>query len=157
MTTLTTDNILTLIETDHDKVDMLFQEIQKANGSNETEQLFEQIYQELSLHSEAEEQTLYSKMQNYPETQKYVEEAKTEHHEAKSLLEQMKKIEVAEADFQTKLQELIEAIKHHVTEEEGEIFQAIRKVMDEEQLQELGIEFQNAKAELLPKVAVAAQ
>ena len=55
-----------------------------------------------------------------------VDEAKKEHQEAKSLISQLKKSSKQDdgegSDFEAKFSELMQAIQHHVEEEEGEMF-----------------------------------
>jgi hemerythrin superfamily protein len=48
-------------------------------------------------------------------------------------------------DFGSKLQELIEAVEHHVEEEEGKMFPKIREVFDEDELEQLGQDLASAK------------
>ena len=48
-------------------------------------------------------------------------------------------------DFGSKLQLLIEAVEHHVEEEEGEMFSKIRELFDEDEIEQLGQELESAK------------
>ncbi len=95
-------------------------------------------------------------MREYDETEQYIEEAEEEHNSAKILLEEMKMLKPDDSEFKAKLAHLIEAVKHHVEEEENEIFSAVRESMDEEELQELGQEFQQAKTNIELDVKAAA-
>lgn len=149
------NDILTLIEADHRKVEELFAQIETAKGAKKVHQIFEQIYKELNLHALAEELVFYPAMQEYEETKQYIEEAEEEHNSAKILLEQMKSIEPTDTDFKTKLQHLQEAVMHHVEEEESEIFNAVRECMEDEQLAALGQEFQSAKTRVEADVEAA--
>lgn len=148
-------DILTLIEADHRKVDQLFEEIESSKGAKKIQDCFNQIYKELTLHAQAEELVFYPAMREYEETEEYIEEAEEEHNSAKILLEQIKSLKPGDDEFKTKLQHLMEAIKHHVEEEENEIFSAVRECMDEEELQQLGTEFQSSKAKLESQVEAA--
>ncbi len=150
-----TQGILALIEADHRKVDQLFEEISSTKGAKKIQECFNQIYKELTLHAEAEELVFYPAMREYDETEDYIEEAEEEHDEAKVLLEEMKSLKPGDDEFQSKLQELIAAVKHHVEEEENEIFPAVREVMEDEELQQLAEEFQQSKAKLEPEVTAA--
>jgi hemerythrin superfamily protein len=148
-------DILTLIEADHRKVDQLFEEIESSKGAKKIQDCFHQIYKELTLHAEAEELVFYPAMREYEETEEFIEEAEEEHNSAKILLEQMKALKPNDDEFKTKLQHLIESVKHHVEEEENEIFPAIRECMEDEELSQLGEEFQQAKTKLQPQVEAA--
>ena len=50
--------------------------------------------------------------------------------------------------FEAKLKVLMEDIKHHVQEEEGEMFPMIKEQFDESSLQELGKQLEEAKRTL---------
>jgi hemerythrin-like domain-containing protein len=47
--------------------------------------------------------------------------------------------------FEAKLKVLMEDIKHHVQEEEGEMFQMIKEQLDESTLEELGQQLEEEK------------
>lgn len=141
--TQTTD-ILSLIEADHRKVEDLFSEMEIAEGKK-AQACFEQIYKELTLHAKAEELIFYPALHEFEETEDYIEEAEEEHNSVKILLEEMRSLKPNDSEFQTKLVHLQESVAHHVSEEEEEVFSAVREVFDEQQLQDLGEEFQSAK------------
>jgi hemerythrin superfamily protein len=138
-------DVLSLIEADHRKVENLFEQAKNAEGKKLYD-CFTQIYTELSLHARAEELSFYPAMREHEETEDYLEEAESEHAEAEVLLERLKNMKPDDPAFQEMLEELQKAVKHHVEEEESEIFAAARECMDEEELIELGQEFQQAKA-----------
>jgi hemerythrin superfamily protein len=147
-------SILSLIESDHRRVEKLFQEMEPSKSGKAIE-CFNQIYVELTLHAKAEEIVFYPALQDYEDAKQYIEEAESEHNAAKILLEQMKMLNPAEDEFQTKLTHLKEAVAHHVEEEEQEIFEIVREYIEEEKLQQLGQEFQSAKSRLEADVELA--
>jgi hemerythrin superfamily protein len=148
-------NILEMIEQDHRKVESLFEEIKKAKDAKKSMKLFNEIYKELNLHAKAEELVFYPAMREYDETAEFIEEAEEEHADAETFLEEMKEFNPKDAEFKEKLEELVKAVKHHVEEEESEIFEAVRKCMDDKQLQALGKEFETAKSKLQDEVQEA--
>lgn len=150
-----TKNILALIEADHRKVEELFAELEGTKDAKKGQKIFAQIYKELNLHSKAEELVFYPAMQEYDETQEYIEEAEEEHTSVKILLEEMMALKPNDAEFQTKMQQLKEAVTHHVEEEESEIFEVVRECMDDEELEELAQEFTEAKTRLESDVQIA--
>jgi hemerythrin superfamily protein len=141
-------DILSLIELDHRATEQLFDELEGTKAKKKTQELFNQIYKELTLHAKAEELVFYPAMMEYDETKQYVEEAEEEHNSVKILLEQMKALEPNDSEFENKMMNLKESVLHHVEEEESEIFDAVRERMDDQQLQKLGEEFQAAKSRL---------
>ncbi|NJR57929.1 MAG: hemerythrin domain-containing protein [Cyanobacteria bacterium CRU_2_1] len=149
------NSILALIEADHQKVEQLFTESETTKGVKKSQEIFNQIYKGLTLHAKAEELVFYPAMREYEETQQYLEEAEQEHNSAKILLEEMKTLNPSDDEFKTKMQSLKETIRHHVAEEESEIFDAVRECMDDEELKQLGQEFQDAKARIEPEIELA--
>ncbi|MDF5706383.1 MAG: hemerythrin domain-containing protein [Nostoc sp. S4] len=147
-------DILLLIEAEHRQVEQLFVEAEKAKGSKLYE-YFSQIYKILSLHSRTEELIFYPALEEYEETEQYVDEAEEEHEEISFILEEIKVLRPNNPEFQDKMNELKELFQYHVEQEEGEIFTAIRECMNEEELTELGEQFQKAKTELKPEVEAA--
>lgn len=155
MATEQSENILTLIESEHREAEKLFDEIENSEDAKKKQKSFEKLYQELNLHAQVEEFVFYPAMREYKETAKYIEEAEQEHNSVKILLEQMKALKPKDAEFETKLTHLKESVTHHVEEEEGEIFDAVRQCMDEKQLQELAQSFKETKSRLEPDVKEA--
>jgi len=140
-------NILSLIETDHQAVEQLFNQAEQAKGKK-LQGYFKQIYKEITLHAQAEEIVFYPAMREHEETAQYIEEAEEEHTSAKVLMEQMKGMAPDDEDFVDMMMDLKDAIMHHVEEEESEIFEAVRECMSEDTLKNLGNEFQQTKKSL---------
>ncbi|MEH1966486.1 MULTISPECIES: hemerythrin domain-containing protein [unclassified Nostoc] len=147
-------DILSLIEAEHRQVEKLFAEAEKAKGAKLVEQ-FNQIYIALSLHARTEELVFYPALREYEETEQYVEEAEEEHEEVSVILEEIKALKPTDSEFKEKMSELQETVAHHVEEEESEIFNAVRECMSEQELTELGQEFQETKAKLMPDIEAA--
>ncbi|MFB2897156.1 hemerythrin domain-containing protein [Aerosakkonemataceae cyanobacterium BLCC-F50] len=148
-------NVIELIKSDHRKVESLFSEMEKTKDSKKMQMLFDEIYTELTLHAKVEELTLYPSMRNYDETHDMVEEAEEEHTEAKVLLEELKSMSPSDPDFKAKIEELKEAVQHHVEEEESEILPSVSDSMDEQEMKELAKEFQEAKSKLEKEISAA--
>lgn len=148
-------DILSLIEVDHQEVKELFKQLETSKDAKKIQKVFEQIYQEMALHAHAEETAFYPAMREFKETAKFLEDAEEEHNSVKILLEQMKSLKPKEAEFETKFTHLKESMLHHIEEEENEIFSAVRDCMEEEQLQKLGEEFQEAKESWIANVEAA--
>ncbi|MBU7585081.1 MAG: hemerythrin domain-containing protein [Nostoc sp. TH1S01] len=154
MTKTKAKDILSLIEAEHRQVEKLFTEAEKAN-KNKLYEIFDQIYLALNLHARTEELVFYPALREYEKTAQYIEEAEEEHEEAEVLLEEIKALQPSDAEFKSKLTDLKEAVQHHVEEEESEIFEAVRGCISEEELIELGQEFQEAKVKLEADVKAA--
>jgi hemerythrin superfamily protein len=148
-------DILELIRRDHRQVETLFLQLGSTNEDTELYQCFNQIYQELNLHTEAEEQVFYPALRECEGTEDLLKEAAQEHAQAKALLEEMKSISPASEEFKAKIRQLNDAVQHHVEEEESEVFDTARECMNGEQLQELGDEFEQAKNKIKHEIVAA--
>ncbi len=137
--------ILDVIRMDHNKVNMLFMQIEKSNDPQKIEEFFGQIYKDLSVHSEAEEQVVYPAIQSfYSETEDLYEEQA----EMKSMLEKLKSSTVAADDFLANIEHLKTAVTAHVGQEETTVFAAIRLNCSDEQQEHLATQFKAAKSKL---------
>jgi hemerythrin superfamily protein len=140
-----TMNALELLKQDHQKVKGLFQEVRKGSDRNRQKELFDKIDTELEIHTHIEETVFYPAIEAHEELKEMVAEAMEEHQEAKMLLEELEELGADNHDFGSKLQQLMEAVEHHVEEEEGEMFPKIREAFDENELEQLGEELESAK------------
>jgi hemerythrin superfamily protein len=106
----------------------------------------DQIITELSIHASIEEQVFYPATRvARGETEDMVLEALEEHHLAKVMLAELEKMAPEDERFTPKGHVLIESIRHHVKEEEGEMFPNVRKAMRREELEALGRRLEEAK------------
>jgi hemerythrin superfamily protein len=138
-------NALELLKQDHQKVKGLFQDVRKSSDRGKQKELFDKIDTELNIHTHIEETVFYPAIEEQEELKDIVAEALEEHQEAKILLEELEELGADNHDFGSKLQQLMEAVEHHVEEEEGEMFPKIRQVFDEDELEQLGEELESAK------------
>ena len=72
-------------------------------------------------------------------------EAYEEHALVKRLLEELASAPKDDEQWTAKFTVLKENVEHHVEEEEGEMFQKARKVLSEDEIEELGARLQEAK------------
>jgi hypothetical protein len=82
-----------------------------------------------------------------------VAEAEVEHASAKDLIAQIEEADGVDESFDAKVKVLGEYIKHHVKEEEGEIFGALDGKAEE--LDALGQEMQARKTELAEELGLS--
>lgn len=138
-------NIQDVIRMDHNKVNILFMEIEKSNDIRKIEEYFGQIYKDLSAHSEAEEQVVYPAVRSfYGETQELYDEQA----EMKVMLDQLKSSNVSADDFKSRLEHLKNAVMDHVRQEESTMFAAIRSNCSDEQQEQMATQFKSAKSKI---------
>ena len=138
-------DIYALLKQDHERAKGLFEKINGSEDGRERDKLFQELRRELLLHKEAEERTFYAALSNLPEISDRIEEAMEEHVDVEELLEELDGLDSEDDDFAAQLEELREEVEHHVEEEEGDIFEQARKLLDETQAKKLAREFQAEK------------
>jgi hypothetical protein len=78
-----------------------------------------------------------------------VEHSQEEHLQADKLLERLAGTDPESPDFDEALTELVEAVTHHVEEEESKVLPGMRSGLSEERLQELAVAFGQSRSQHL--------
>lgn len=139
---------ITVLKNDHRTVEQLFKKFEQTGDRafKTKRRLVDEIITELSIHAAIEEQVFYpATREARGENQEMVLEALEEHHLAKLALSELEKMDPADERFTPKTTVLIENVRNHVKEEEGEMFPKVRKAMKPQQLKELGERLEEAK------------
>lgn len=135
-----------LLKQDHREVEQLFDQFE-ASRSNRKQQIAEQICQMLTVHAQIEEEIFYPAARQALKEEDLVDEATVEHQSAKDLIAQIQGASGADDLFEAKVKVLGEYVRHHVKEEEGEMFKQLnsRKI----DLVALGEQLLSRKQQLL--------
>ena len=143
-------NAIALLKADHEKVEALFDRYEKQKEKmtpRQREQLAAEICGELKVHTQIEEEIFYPAAREACEDcEELLDEADVEHASAKQLIAE---IEGGPKDehFDARVKVLGEYVKHHVKEEQNELFPEVRK--SELDLEELGEQMAARKQELM--------
>ena len=147
-------NICDLIRLDHVKVYALFSEIKATDDPQELEEYFGQLYQDLSAHSDAEEQVLYPVVRPYYND---VQKLYDEQAEMKQTLAQIKAMNCDDTvAFKAAVELLATAVNDHIQEEEKEMFPRIRGSFGDDQQKQLATDFKTAKSQIQDRRLVSA-
>ena len=114
-------DVLEMLKTDHRHVQDLFTKFEDAD-TRARAPIAEQTLTALEVHTALEEELVYPAIAEVIEEQETVNEAKEEHHVAKLLMKELRKMDAADDAFATKFKVLGELVGHHIEEEEGELF-----------------------------------
>ncbi len=133
------------LSNDHRKVETIFQRLEEGVGLSEAKSLFSQLYQELSLHALAEENVFYPALARFPEMSHLLKDAFKEHSEMKAAFGELAALPVSSTEWSDKMGKLIKDVKHHVREEESQIFPKARQLFSTADLQAMAGELQKAK------------
>jgi hemerythrin superfamily protein len=143
-------DVTQILHQDHQHVNELFFQYNALEEDDNAgkNQLVRQIIKELTAHAKVEEELVYPAVRDVDsESEDLIDEADTEHHVIKFLLSELSEMEAGDDHFDAKVCVLSEIVRHHVQEEEKEIFEALRN--SELDLDDLGQGFSTRKAILL--------
>jgi hemerythrin superfamily protein len=112
-----------------------------------------QICNALRAHAEIEEQIFYPAVRDAIEQEDLMDEAEVEHGEVKRLVEDLEDSRPREDLYDAKVAVLIEYVKHHVQEEEGQMFPKVKKAKLD--LEELGREMAARKQKIMGEAEAA--
>lgn len=138
-------NILELLKLDHRKVEMLFKEIKATSDRQDAYGLFNQLKADLTAHSEAEEETVYRPFLKYIDMKAQLDDAWREHVKIRAMLDELTHNRHDRKLFLLQLNHLQKLVDHHVKEEEGQVFDHIRRHAEESELIRLSQDFLAAK------------
>jgi hypothetical protein len=137
--------VVELIMNDHREVERLFERM-KADPSQRP-MLVPVVTTLLVAHSRAEEAEVYPVARDEAGIADDVAHSQEEHAEAEELLEKLKGLDHESEEFHSTLDDLIEAVTHHVEEEESTVLPGMRDNLSDDRLQELADAFVAARAE----------
>lgn len=136
-------NAITLLKNDHKTVEDLFKRFEKLGprAVKSKQDITERVVRELSIHAVIEETVLYPAIREVTEksdTQDMVLESLEEHHVVKWMLWELERTDPSDERYDAKMRVLMENVRHHVEEEEKDLFPQVNKMFDRGQLDELG-------------------
>src|SRR5512140_549722 len=118
---LTTNPAFALLKKDHDRVKKLFDQFENAEGRPAKKKIVDQALTELKVHAMIEEEIFYPAVRK-PVGKDTMNEADEEHHVAKVLIAELEGMDGRETHYDAKFTVLAENVRHHIKEEEGEVF-----------------------------------
>jgi hemerythrin superfamily protein len=147
---------IALLKQDHRAVEALFDEFEDADESEQSE-LATRICQMLTVHTQIEEELLYPQAKEAfdEEEDEMVYEAEIEHGSAKELIAKIEAGTPEDPEFKPLVTVLGEYVKHHVKEEEKEMFPALKET--ELDLKELGSQLAQRKMQLMEQMGIEAE
>jgi hemerythrin-like domain-containing protein len=149
---------LDILAEDHQKVLKMFEQFRKmkkkANADEEEMQvLVETACAELTIHSQVEEELFYPAVRDAIDADDLLDEAEVEHASAKQLITELAAMQPGDDLYDAKFTVLGEYVKHHVDEEEHEIFPKAKKAKID--LEALGDDLRTRKQELRDELGVS--
>ncbi|GAB3223523.1 hemerythrin domain-containing protein [Glycomyces halotolerans] len=141
-------NLISVIVNDHREVEAVFAELESRTLDPQTRKdLVDHVIAELVRHSVAEEQHMYPAVRDLlPDGDEEADHEIEEHTEAEEIMKRLEGLDPDDPDFERLLGELMEAVRHHVEEEETDLLPRLQEACSTDQLQMLGQKVLYAKA-----------
>jgi hemerythrin-like domain-containing protein len=117
--------ILEMLMGDHKRVKRAFRDGEKLTGQEDDdglEQIVRQTCAELTVHATLEEELFYPALRKEIRETDLLDEAEVEHTSAKTLIAELEQMDSSDPKFAATFKVLGEYVKHHIREEEGELF-----------------------------------
>ena len=132
---------IVMLRSDHKEVEALFKRFEKDDLT-----VVPDICAALTVHALIEEQVFYPAVRAEVDGElDDVLEAVEEHHLVKTLIAELEALDPSDETYKAKATVLMELVRHHVEEEEGEMFPEVRRVLGRKRLTEIGDEMDKAR------------
>lgn len=146
-------NAISILRADHKLVNDLFEQFESTRSSAKKQKIVQQICTELTIHAMVEEEIFYPVVKQALKDDELIPEAIVEHDTLKSLIAQVEGVEPDGEMYDAKVKVMGEYVKHHVKEEQGEIFPKAQKTRLD--MDELGEMIMQRKEELMMELGAA--
>jgi hemerythrin-like domain-containing protein len=118
-----------MLQRDHDRVEKAFREFEKMGHQDAAacRRLIESVCDELRRHTVLEEEIFYPALREAIGDEEVMNEAAVEHETCAMLIEQLENMGDDDPNYHATFKVLGEYVRHHVREEENEMFPAARR------------------------------
>lgn len=143
--TLADGKAIDLLHAQHQTIANLIADVEEAQDLDAKRDLFLGLREALELHDYVEERGLYPACLARLEIKDLIERFLEDHAEIVALMNDVEEVR-DEYQFNKKLEELIDFVSHHISDEEQVLFERLRLAFSAEELEDLGLEMKAAEA-----------
>ncbi len=140
-------DLVNVIVNDHREVEQVFTQLEEPGVEPQRrKELVDHVIAELVRHSVAEEQYMYPAARRYLDNGDEIADHEiSEHAEAERVMKRLEGMDPTDSEFDGLVRQLIDSIRHHIEDEEGDLLPKLRAACDEQELRDLGQKVVNAK------------
>jgi hemerythrin-like domain-containing protein len=144
-------NAIDLLEADHRTLKGVMDDIESSTDRavRTREELFGKFHVLLAAHEVIEETIFYPALKEHPKARDIVLEGYEEHHVVDEVMDEIKDLPVDDETWHPKAKVMIENVRHHMQEEEQEMFRQARAAFNREELEQLGERMERRKKDAL--------
>ena len=127
--TKTSADAIDLLKQDHERVEKAFKEFEKLDrqDAEACRRLIGGVCEALTMHTTLEEEIFYPAVREAIDDEDLMNEAAVEHETARMLIEQLQNMGPDDPNYFATFTVLGEYVRHHIKEEQNEMFPAARK------------------------------
>lgn len=147
------ETIFDVLREDHDKQRTLIDLVEKTGGDSKgREELFHRLRSEALAHAAVEERVFYSTLLADETTRNKAGHSIEEHHEVETIFDELAETEFSSSGWLQRFRTVAKDLRHHVDEEEQEVFQLAGKALSDGQKTQMARQFRNEKDAELAKL-----
>jgi hemerythrin-like domain-containing protein len=138
---------LETLEKEHVEVQEILEKLKNTSGKavKSKEDLFMKLKQELIPHMKGEEKHFYPLLLKKKEGKEIGLEALEEHHVAEMILKELDSLSKSDETWNAKISVFAEIVKHHIEEEEEEVFEKAKDLLTDDELNKIMSSFTSEK------------
>jgi len=141
-------DIFSILEADHRELFRLLDEVDRA-AESQRQGVFDHLWTEFEAHTLAEREILYDRLRDDPLARQTVLRGEQEHHVVESIFRELHRLRPDSERFAAKLHVVRELMRHHVDEEEHDLFPKARQILGEKEPAVLGEQFNRRRRGLV--------
>lgn len=147
MTETGQNDLITALTMDHRAVEGVFDELQQRDGGPQRRRdLADHMTAELMRHTVAAEQFLYpATRRSVPDGDRIVDRVIHENGRVEQLLDELSGVKANSARFDELVDSVVEQTRHHVEDEENNLFPGLRSALSANELSGLGEKIERTK------------
>jgi hypothetical protein len=144
---------ISMLKADHRKIHDLFAQYESAKNVATRRQIAEQVFTELDLHTQLEENVFYPAyaVRTGKNGTQLVADSRLAHEHVKELMIELQHLDLTREEFQAKFHELMQAVRDHIDEEENEMCPEAEQILAD-QVEDLMDEMVDLKQQLTASI-----
>lgn len=146
-------SIFDALKKDHDQIREMITQIEERLGSGNIGDLFGEFKTTVLIHSRAEEDSFYSELEEFEESESRVEQSIEEHQEIELMLGELDADEAAAPEWRDTFSQIKADLLEHIHTEETELFRQAASLLAEDDLERLANSFMAERERLLQQEA----
>jgi hypothetical protein len=145
--------VFKLLTKEHGEVSALLLRVETSSDIRVRQELFPTIRRELLAHEKGELREVYCAFEGNPELRAMAAEHDREARELEQILNELYVTSYDDEGWGPRFRQLVEAVKHHTTQEEDHFFPAANRILGKEAAEHMQSCYEACKADVLREMS----